>query len=181
MGNSRSKQRLRASGRRTSRICLSSKVCSGPQNPRSRPHRQWIRRYRKTNWSWSRWTKKLLLLNHNYEQTKQNAKKLHAGSRQGRENPRLKAALKKMKQIEGQITTLEAQRSNLDAQMTTLDNLEMNKMMVDAVRTANTAAQAAMANSLNPDEVADVVDDAADIQQDMEEVADILAEPMGAN
>lgn len=92
--------------------------------------------------------KKLLLLNHNYEQTKQNAKKLHAGSRQGRENPRLKAALKKMKQIEGQITTLEAQRSNLDAQMTTLDNLEMNKMMVDAVRTANTAAQAAMANSL---------------------------------
>lgn len=26
-----------------------------------------------------------------------------------------------------------------------------------------------------------MVDDAADIQQDMEEVADVLAEPMGAN
>jgi len=125
--------------------------------------------------------KKLLLLNHNYEQTKQNAKKLHAASRGKKDNPRLTAALKKMKQIEGQIGTLEAQRSNLEAQMTTLDNLEMNKMMVDAVNTANVAAKAAMEGSLNPDQVADVVDDAADIQEDMEEVATVLAEPMGAN
>merc|ERR1711934_1201822 len=142
--NSRSKQRLWASGRRTSRICLSSKVCSGPQNPRSRPHRQWIRRYRKTNWSWSRWTKSC-------SSSTTTMNKL-SRTRRSCTQARDKAALKKMKQIEGQITTLEAQRSNLDAQMTTLDNLEMNKMMVDAVRTANTAAQAAMANSLNPDE-----------------------------
>merc|ERR1712199_142315 len=108
-------------------------------------------------------------------------KKLHAASRGKKDNPRLTAALKKMKQIEGQIGTLEAQRSNLEGQMTTLDNLEMNKMMVDAVNTANIAAKAAMEGSLNPDQVADVVDDAADIQEDMEEVATVRAEPIGSN
>lgn len=31
----------------------------------------------------------------------------------------------------------------------------------------------------NPDAVADMVDDAADIQEDMEEISTVLAEPMG--
>jgi len=89
--------------------------------------------------------KKLLLLNHQYEQENQNAKKLHAASRGKREkNPRLMASLKKMKQYESQISQLEAQRSNLDAQMTTLDNLAMSKMMVEAVQLANQATRAQM-------------------------------------
>lgn len=92
--------------------------------------------------------KKLLQLNHEYEQQKNNAKKLHQQTRQGKDNPRLKATLMKMKQIEGQITTLHAQRSNLDSQMSSLDAIAMNKVMVDAVRMANDASKQAMSGQL---------------------------------
>jgi len=123
--------------------------------------------------------KKLLLLNHRYEQERAKAKVLASGKK-SRTDPKLKSCLRKMKQQEGQIDSLENQRSNLETQMNSLDSLDMSRVMMEAVRTANAATRAQM-QTMNPDEVGDVIDDANEMHEDVEEISTILGEAYGAN
>merc|ERR1712188_23214 len=64
--------------------------------------------------------------------------------------------------------------------MLNLDSLEMSKLTNKAIKVGNVATKAEMAQ-MDPDDVADVVDDAADLHADIEDIQSVMAEPFGAN
>merc|ERR1712195_394663 len=124
--------------------------------------------------------KKLMLLHHKYSQEEGNARKMNAERRGKAPSAKLTAALKRMKTYSTQMERLEQQRSNLETQMLGLDDLEMNRVMIDAIKAGNMATQQQM-NQMNVDDVSDVIDTAAELQEDAEDIGALLAEPMGAN
>ena len=67
---------------------------------------------------------------------------------------------------------------NLEQQVAALETANMSAATVGVMRGA-AAAQRSMQRELNPDDVEDVMDDIREAQEDMEEVNDLLAQPMG--
>jgi hypothetical protein len=122
--------------------------------------------------------KRTTLLHHKYSQERENAKQLAAG-RKGRENPKLKACLRRMKMHEKQIDKLESQRFNIDQMMSSLENMDSSKVTLDATQAYNEAAQHQM-KTMDADQVDDIIADNQDLQDEVEEVSDMLSQPWGA-
>merc|ERR1719411_2276041 len=88
--------------------------------------------------------------------------------------------LKKKKMLEKQLEGLQAKKLNLETQIMALESASTNKAVFDATVAGKNAMKQANAQ-MSVEKVDDIVDDLNDAMDEMAEVDDALAQPMGQN
>merc|ERR1719397_1046035 len=85
--------------------------------------------------------------------------------------------LKRKKMLEKELTGIKTKKLNLDTQRMALENAQMNSAVFDTIKTGASALKEATKNT-NVDDVDEVMDDLAELQDEQEAINEALGQPL---
>jgi len=87
--------------------------------------------------------------------------------------------LKKKKQLEGQLQSIQGKKLNLETQIMTLEDAYLNKETLSAMQTSAVAMRTAMRES-DVEKADELMEDITDAMEQVQEMNEAMAQPLGA-